>query len=139
MPDPIHPDDLIHRLRLDRRRCFVVTPVNSAPDVPAEHGLAGFTGKLVDYLGMLTTDVFGNPMCSEYERDANGNIILDADNNPTLIPGTGGVCVSKCYVVNGGADLGWVDPLDAEGRCPDVSGVTASHPFPWVPAIGFSR
>lgn len=25
MLDPIHPDDLIRRLRLDRRRCFVIT------------------------------------------------------------------------------------------------------------------
>jgi hypothetical protein len=109
-----------------------ISPVNGAPDVPAEHGLAGFTGKIVDYLGLVTTDVFGNPMCTEYERDAAGNIILDANNEATPIPGTGGVCVSKCYVVNGGVDLGWVDPLDASGRCPDLSGVTASHPFPWV-------
>ncbi len=28
-----------------------ISPTNSAPDLPAEHGLAGFTASLNDYLG----------------------------------------------------------------------------------------
>ena len=69
-------------------------PTNSAPDVPAERGIAGFVGHISDYIDEVTTDVYGDPLC--------GN----------------GHCVSKCYVVDGGVDTGIVNPIDAAGRCP---------------------
>ena len=75
-----------------------ISPVNSAPDLPAEHGLAGFQAHITDYLGEVTTDVYGAPLC-----------------------GTG-KCLSACYVVNGGVDIGTVPPIDAAGRCPTVAG-----------------
>ena len=81
-----------------------ISPVNSAPDVPAEHGLAGFQGHITDYLGEVTTDVYGAPLCGS------------------------GRCLSKCYVVNNGADIGIVTPIgwsnpntppaSGFGRCP---------------------
>ncbi len=71
-----------------------VAPTNSAPDVPAERGLAGFKGHIADYIGEVTTDVYGDPIC--------GN----------------GQCISQCYAVDGGADLGIVAPIDTAGRCP---------------------
>jgi hypothetical protein len=69
-------------------------PTNSAPDVPAERGLAGFQGHIADYIDEVTTDVYGDPLCG---------------NNH---------CVSQCYAVDGGADIGTVAPIDADGRCP---------------------
>jgi uncharacterized repeat protein (TIGR01451 family) len=45
-----------------------ISPTNGAPDLPAEHGLAGFRGQIADYLGQVITDVFGNPMCTDYLR-----------------------------------------------------------------------
>ncbi|MBI5304495.1 MAG: IPT/TIG domain-containing protein [Chloroflexi bacterium] len=51
-----------------------------------ERGLAGFVAHLDDVLGEVTTDWFGNPLCTRY----------DAGGNP--IPGSGGQCVSD---VNG--------------------------------------
>ena len=69
-------------------------PTNSAPDVPAERGLAGFQGHIADYIDEVTTDVYGDPLCG---------------NNH---------CVSQCYAVDGGADIGIVAPIDADGRCP---------------------
>jgi uncharacterized repeat protein (TIGR01451 family) len=69
-------------------------PTNSAPDVPVERGLAGFKGHINDYIDEVTTDVYGAPIC--------GN----------------GQCLSKCYVVDGGEDLGIVSPIDAAGHCP---------------------
>ena len=60
-----------------------VSPVNGAPDVPAEHGLAGFQGKIADSLGDVSTDVFGNPICTEYQRDAGGNVVFDATARPS--------------------------------------------------------
>jgi len=69
-------------------------PTNSAPDVPAERGIAGFTAHIADYIDEVTTDVYGDPLCG--------------DNH----------CLSKCYAVDGGVDLGIVDPIDSDGRCP---------------------
>jgi len=69
-------------------------PTNSAPDVPAERGIAGFKAHIADYIDEVTTDVYGDPLCG---------------NNQ---------CVSKCYAVDGGLDIGIVDPIDADGRCP---------------------
>jgi hypothetical protein len=83
-----------------------VSPVNSAPDLPAEHGLAGFQGHITDTLGEVTTNVYGDPLCSKY--DAAG----------LLIPGSGGRCLSACYVVSNGLDVGTVAPVDVAGRCP---------------------
>ncbi|MFN2193949.1 MAG: SdrD B-like domain-containing protein [Candidatus Promineifilaceae bacterium] len=69
-------------------------PTNSAPDVPAERGIAGFKAHIADYIDEVTTDVYGDPLCG---------------NNQ---------CVSKCYVVDGGVDIGTVNPIDGDGRCP---------------------
>lgn len=69
-------------------------PTNSAPDVPAERGIAGFVAHISDYIDEVTTNVYGDPLC--------GN----------------GHCVSMCYVVDGSLDTGIVNPIDAAGRCP---------------------
>ena len=80
-----------------------VSIVNGAPDVPVEHGLAGFQGHIADTLGEITTDIFGGPLCGD------------------------GVCLSKCYVVSNGIDIGTVAPMDAVGRCPlDTTGLTVT-------------
>jgi uncharacterized repeat protein (TIGR01451 family) len=83
-----------------------MAPTNSAPDLPAERGLAGFRAHIKDYIDEVTTDIFGNPLGAEY--DTNGNYIA----------GTGGVVLSKCYVVDGGVDVGWVNPANSKGECP---------------------
>ncbi len=93
-----------------------ISPVNSAPDLPAEHGLAGFQAHITDYLGEVTTNVYGHPLCSRY--DAAGNLVL----------GSGGQCLSACYVVNAGVDLGTVAPGIA-GRCPvAATGLVMTRP-----------
>lgn len=71
-----------------------VAPTNSAPDVPAERGLAGFVGHIKDYIDEVTTDLYGAPLCGNSH------------------------CVSACYVVDGGVNIGTVAPLDSYGRCP---------------------
>ncbi len=81
-----------------------VAPTNSAPDVPAERGLAGFEGHISDYIDEVTTNVYGDPLCG------------------------GGGCVSQCYVVDGGIDHGWVNPVDGFGRCP-IAFTTAGDPL----------
>ncbi|MFZ1400529.1 MAG: choice-of-anchor Q domain-containing protein [Candidatus Promineifilaceae bacterium] len=76
---------------------------NSAADVPAEAGLAGFEGHIGDIGGEVTNDVYGNPICTEYEL-APGHPNYDPilypngyvweDGAPVPIPGSGGKCLS---------------------------------------------
>ncbi|MEA2610563.1 MAG: hypothetical protein QOG32_289, partial [Chloroflexota bacterium] len=62
---------------------------------PGENGLAGFQGFITDYLGQVTTDVFGNPLCTTYVMDpANPTqVLLDSSNSPT-VDVMGGKCLS---------------------------------------------
>ena len=86
---------------------------NSAPDLPAEHGLAGFHAGIKDYLGDVTTDVYGSPLCTIYDAAGTAQV------------GTGGDCQSWCYVVDSGVDIGIVRPTGAQasqniGPCPTI-------------------
>ena len=73
---------------------------NGAPDVPVEHGLAGFIGHIADYIGEVTTDVYGNPLCTIYQGEDPVTHVIDPDAlvapdyAPEPIAGTGGQCVS---------------------------------------------
>lgn len=143
-----------------------ISPTNAAPDVPAEHGLPGFVGHIADYLGEVTTDVFGNPLCTEYETDNTGQIILNPpDYTPTPIPGTGGQCVSDAngdlvipnlgpnrYALSAVAPDGtdWVQTTTLEGNHDwdawvmegstglDTEFIVAGEPFPAI-IFGFVR
>ncbi|MEZ4866175.1 MAG: IPT/TIG domain-containing protein [Caldilineaceae bacterium] len=84
-------------------RAFVfndISPTNGAPDAPVEQGLAGFVGHLADYLGEVTTDVYGNPLCTRYVGEdpvthlIDPNVLQPPDYAPDPIPGTGGECAS---------------------------------------------
>jgi hypothetical protein len=120
------PDDAVVTVELDPHPLPTATvlaavfediaPVNGAADVPAERGLAGFQGHITDYIDFVTTDVFGNPLCTEYETDPlTGQIALSPpDYSPTPIAGSGGICLSKCIDAAGAQ----VAPTDAAGHCP---------------------
>ena len=60
---------------------------------PGEDGLAGFAGRIANSLGQVTTDVFGNPLCTTYETDGDGQVILDGDLLPTVLQ-IGSKCLS---------------------------------------------
>ena len=68
--------------------------VNSEDDIPLEDGLEGFHVVLHDRIGEVTVDWFGNPICTEYETDLDGNLILDEEGSPIPMEGTGGFCTS---------------------------------------------
>ncbi|QNN51580.1 SdrD B-like domain-containing protein [Nocardioides mesophilus] len=90
-PDPL-PDATL--------RAFVFqdeATTNSAID-NSEDGLAGFQGHINDTLGEVTTDVYGNPLCTVYEgEDPDTHVIpagsLDADGAP-VVKTVGGKCFS---------------------------------------------
>ena len=67
-------------------------PVDGTYEIDAEQGLAGFRGYLSDQLGDVSTDFFGNPLCTAYVHGApdaqhpDGAIQFDADGAPIVAP-----------------------------------------------------
>ena len=64
--------------------------------------MAGFSVQITDVLATVTTDVYGNPLCTEYERDANGNIFLNTDGSPNPLA-FGDPASALAIPTNGGA------------------------------------
>ena len=90
-PDPL-PDGTL------RAQVFAdISPTDGTLDA-GDPGLAHFVGHINDYLGLVTTDVYGNPLCTTYEgEDPDSHQIptasLDADLAPVVdVPG--GTCES---------------------------------------------
>jgi len=138
---------------------------NGQFDAPAEHGLAGFRVSLNDIAGEITTDLYGNPLCTEYRRDANNEVILDADGMPAEITKLGQGCVSDAdgmiVIPNIGpirydvlmvppdgqawvqtttleGSQGWDTWLQEGGLGMDNEFVVAAEPFPWT-IFGFVK
>jgi hypothetical protein len=74
-------------------------PVDATYEINAEHGIAGFTAHLADVLGEVTTDYYGNPLCTTYVHSAPdathplGQMVFDA-GKPVITAGSIGKCVS---------------------------------------------
>ena len=86
MRAPIHPDDLIHRLRLDRRRCFVVTgrPGEGKTRL-AQQMAARYGGRRLDVLNLFAenrelaagVDTFTPRRCKEFlQTHGCGELVL---------------------------------------------------------------
>ncbi len=90
-PDPL-PDSTLRAQVYDDEAM-----TNGAID-NGEAGLAGFQGHINDTLGEVTTDVYGNPLCTTYQgEDPDTHVIdparLDADGSP-VVAVKGGTCLS---------------------------------------------
>ncbi|HET7480763.1 MAG TPA: hypothetical protein VFJ72_14755, partial [Rubrobacteraceae bacterium] len=64
--------------------------VNGENDAPLESGLEGFDVVIKDEVGHVTQDYYGNAIGTEYEKDANGDLVLDPNGQPIPVPNTGG-------------------------------------------------
>ncbi|TDU83304.1 SdrD B-like protein [Kribbella voronezhensis] len=62
-------------------------PVDGTYEMDAEQGLAGFSANLTDVLGLVSTDYYGNALCTVYRhQNANGTgpMLFDANNRPIV-------------------------------------------------------
>jgi hypothetical protein len=77
-------------------------PVDATYEADAETGgqggqqsLAGFEAHLTDVLGLVTTDWFGNPLCTNYQKDSAGKVVFDSTGSPIIdAANPGGHCYS---------------------------------------------
>ncbi|HET7397218.1 MAG TPA: hypothetical protein VFJ94_01750 [Intrasporangium sp.] len=73
-------------------------PVDGTYEIQAERGLAGFTANLSDVFGVVSTDYYGNALCTAYvhqNADGTGPIRFDTNNRPIVdTAATTGVCRS---------------------------------------------
>ncbi len=131
---------------------------NGQYDAPVENGLAGFRASINDIAGEITADLFGNPLCTIYETDTNGNVVLDADGAPVIqtlgkgcysdaegmitIPNLGPLRYDVLVIPPDGTDwiqtttlegsFGWDTWLQEAGTGLDNEFVVAAEPFPWT-------
>lgn len=77
-------------------------PVDGTYEAGSETGgqgqgnsLAGFEAHLTDVLSEVTTDWYGNPLCTNYEHQG-GKVVFDAEGAPVIDAGNpGGRCLSN--------------------------------------------
>jgi hypothetical protein len=69
-------------------------PVDATYEVDAERGLAGFTATLTDVLGLVSTDYYGNALCTIYRHDAAGHMMFSG-TKPIIAASSTGKCVSN--------------------------------------------
>ena len=119
-----------------------------------EHGLAGFHVVINDILGQVSTDVFGNPLCTTYDAGGNptginvyGCSTSDA-NGDMAIPNLGPSRYDVLVIPPPGTDWtetttlegspSWDTWLQEGGTGLDNEFVVAAEPFPWT-MFGFVR
>ncbi len=57
-------------------------PVDATYEADAEPGLPGFVGSLSDVTGRVSTDYFGNPLCTPYKHNTDGTMMYDTSPTP---------------------------------------------------------
>jgi hypothetical protein len=113
-----------------------IAPVDGVYEIGAEPGLAGYRAFLNDLLGDVSTDYFGNPLCTEYDHytaadealdpaHRAGTMKFDADGAPIISATSTGQCISSTPDPANGVEGGdIVIPNMAPGRY----GITIRQP-----------
>ena len=75
--------------------CAVATPAQVAANCGGSRSanlvgdpstdMSGFSVQITDVLNPVTTDVYGNPLCTQYETDPSGNVLLNDDGTPNPV------------------------------------------------------
>jgi len=130
-----------------------ISPVNGQMDAPAEHGLANFRAVINDTAGEISTDIFGNPLCTTY-HPATGAVTGQTDclhsdaNGDIVVPNVGPLRYDVIVIPPDNFD--WIETTTLEGSPSwdtwlaeggtglDNEFVVAGEPFPWT-IFGFTR
>lgn len=128
---------------------------------PGQVNLSGFEAHLTDVLGLVTTDWYGNPLCTNYVHDLTGKVVFDDTGSPVIDPNNpGGHCYSDAQgdivIPNLGSDRygvslskpadkkNWVQTTTLEGQHDhdvwvsagdtglDTEMIIGGEPVPWV-------
>ncbi|WP_374971272.1 IPT/TIG domain-containing protein [Terrabacter sp. BE26] len=59
-------------------------PVDGTYEADAEQGLSNFTATLTDVLGLVSTDYYGNALCTVYVHDGAGRMTFGKDGKPVV-------------------------------------------------------
>jgi len=130
-----------------------ISPTNGQIDVPAEFGLPGFTATVNDTLGQVSTDVFGEPLCTQYDANdepipgtGDGSCLVSDANGDIVVPNLGPLRYD--ILVSGPDGENWLETTTLEGGWSwdtwlaeggtglDNEFVIAGEPFPWT-VFGF--
>ena len=104
-------------------------PVDGTYEFGAETGLQGFKATLRDVLAQVSTDYYGNPLCTKYVHDVRGQTVfvdgkpevdVDADNNGVCVSDVAGDIVipnlgPNRYATSVTAPAGWYQTTTLEG------------------------
>ena len=116
------------------------TPINNAPDVPFEPGLANFSIIIYDQLGQMSQDAFGYPLGTEFTPGCDVSTLGDAcvttmGNGVILTDATGNAVVRNLHpgkygirVVPDVAHANWILDSTIEGTPGVDSWVKAGEP-----------
>jgi hypothetical protein len=158
-PLPLPPAEMVIKVFHDR------SMTNGQFDAPVEDSqcpgvncMAGFRASINDIAGEITADLFGNPICTIYQKDGNGDVVPDGEGNP-IIDTIGGECLSDetgtITIPNIGplrydvlvippdgetwiqtttleGSQGWDTWLQEAGTGLDNEFIIAAEPFPWT-------
>ena len=130
-------------------------PVDGTYEIDAESGLQGFRAYLTDQLGDVSTDVFGNPLCTVYEHTSsdprspdydpahpNGAVKMDATGAPIVAAPVINTATARAAVGRNGAAASFTIALPAGSTAPfvgaEVSG-TGIGSYAYVNAVNNVR
>jgi hypothetical protein len=92
------------------------TPVDATYEVDAERGLVGFTAAISDVMGLVSTDYYGNALCTKYMHTNGNRLFTDAQRpnlpiafdagKPVIDPASTGRCTSDATGLIKIANLG---------------------------------
>jgi len=108
-------------------------PVDGTYEIDAENGLQGFRAYLTDQLGDVSTDVFGNPLCTVYDHTStdpkspdydpshpNGAVKMDATGAPIIAAPVVNTASALAAVGRAGAVASYTIALPAGSTAPFV-------------------
>jgi hypothetical protein len=144
-PEPLPPATLVIKVFAD------ISLTNGQFDAPGEYGVEGFRASINDIAGEITTDLFGNPLCTQYDPAGNPipgtgtpDCLYSDANGMITIPNIGPMRYDVLVFPPEGEQDQWIQTTTLEGSHGwdtwlqeagtglDNEFLIAAEPFPWT-------